>query len=317
MTNIKHFVDSNVRHRIDKVAHNNNEFFSNDLLLLERHFEDLRQICVDAEKRISSMLQSLQASPSISTYTQSVQTGLNNWSQTITQPSATGTAPTCTTQNSCNISTANNEEFNSTKSSSSHSVQYRTTEQSESSNSDVLHNLPRMTSSSSSHTELNNNQEQIINDIQQKHRKLPVVGFLKFLLKSRHKLKSDSLLGSSLGQCSNLQTQLTKLLLSHEQTVCANCLKPIQHILEIEIPNVVKLRKLFVKSHNDQESLRAKYNVANQKQQQLQGVQSTSTSYTIAQNSANIANTNKLEQLKKELDDAIARFEQAKVSDSL
>lgn len=301
MNNIKHFVDSNVRQRIDRVAHNNNEFFTDDMLLAERHFEDIRQACVELEKRISNLLQSIQATPALGAYTHNVQAGLNNLSQNIVH--ATGSGNDC-------LATGGEA--------TSKSNQLSTTLHSNKSPFDELmlsNNNQSMQQSTGSQKDFESAQ-QLSNDIQHRHKKLPIVGFLKFLLKSSHGMKPDSLLVTTFSHCSQLQSQLTKLYLSHEQTIESQCLKPIQHMLEIDIPNVVKLRKSFIKSHNDLESIKAKYNGASQKQQQqlLQAGHFTSTSYTITQTSTQQANIAKIDQLKKELDEAESKFDQAKVS---
>lgn len=355
------FVDSNVRQRIDRVAHNNNEFFSDDLLILERHFEDIRQVCIEAEKRISATLQSIQSTPSLGAYTQNVQVGLNNLSHNIAhvaagsssssatqhqpqvpplQPTTTGaggglgggnlksqqqaTNATANSKSSNNLVTAK-AEFSSSKPKpyTTYSEQAtRASQSSRSTNHDDGSNINNGSHLvSNSPTDIIDPTQQLTNDIlHNRHKKLPIVGLLKFLAKSCHKLKPDSLLATTVTHCSQLQLQLTRLYLAYEQTIELQCLRPVQHMLELDIPNVVKLRKLFIKSHNDLESLKAKYNGASQKQQQLlqqqqqQQQQQNANSYTIAQTSAQQSNINKLDLLKKELDDGVTRFEQARVS---
>lgn len=292
--NIKHFVDSNVRHRHDKTATSSSDPINDDLVLVERQFEDLRQLCVEAEKRISTMLQSISSS-TLSAYTQNVQASLSNLSQlTVTSP----------VQGSS--SSNNGDQQNPTRNYA---------------NSSSIVGTAR--SASVNHqSQVDGGQSSVVDgtefDIRKNHKKLPIVGFLKFLVKSCHKLRQDSLLATTLTHCSHLQTQLTKLYMSHERTIEAQCLKPIQLVLEADVPNVIRLRKAYAKAHNDLESVRARYNGASQKQQQQQQqlltIHSTSASYTITQNSSLHANINKLDLLKKELDDAETRFEQAKVS---
>jgi hypothetical protein len=197
MNNLKNFVDSNVRQRIDRVTHtgsssNSSDLLSDDLQLVERHFDDLRQFCVDAEKKISNLL-------------------------------------------------------------------------------------------------------------------------CKSLCKSASKLKQDSLLATILTHCSKLQTQLTNLHLFYEQMIDTQCLKPIEQMLEVDIPNVLKLKKSYIKANNDLESIRTKYNGASHKQQ-LQAGNFNNTSYLVTQGGTQQSSINKLELLKNELDESISRFEQAKVS---
>lgn len=310
MSNIKHFVDSNVRQRIDRASNNNNEFIGEDIILIEKHFEDIRHVCSKAGKTISALLQSTNSASNIYSV-QNVQASINNLSNLANvnhhQQNLILSPSTATTSCAANTFIRNETLI-------SHSSNQSTLTKSNKPNSqagqDVIknganfHQNPLIDSNDSTSSDI------------RKHKKLPVVGFLKFLVKSCQKLKSDSLLHTTLLHCSQLQTQLTKLYLSYEQTVEIQCLRPIQQILEIDAPNVIKLRKLFIKSHNDLESVKAKYNGASQKQQQqqLQTGHLTSTSYTISQSAQQQANINKLDQLKKELDDAITRFEQARVS---
>lgn len=307
MNNIKHFVDSNVRQRIDRATNNVNiDIFGDDLVFVERQFEDIRQVCVEAEKRISTLLQSLSSSP-LGTYTQNVQASLNNLSGLTSTTNSTAPVAINTPTTSYQHQT-NNEQTNS-----GITLNPRQSKSQQQPTNIVVESTLVNDVNSQQQQRTSNETPELRNDIR-RHKKLPIVGFFKFLVKSCHKLKSDSLLGTSLTHCSQLQAQLTKLYLEYEQTIEAQCLKPLQYILEIDAPNVIKLRKLFVKSHNDLESIKTKYNVASQKQQQLQTSHFTSTSYTVTQSSAQQANINKMDQLKKEMDDALTRFEQAKVS---
>lgn len=284
--NIKNFVDSNVRHRIDKTA-NSSDPITDDLVIVERQFEDLRQLCVEAEKRISTMLQSIDSS-TLGAYTQNVQASLSNLSQlTVTSPVQSSLVD----QQNLIKNYANSPGLNTVRIDST---------------SNSCNQLQADGGQSAGSAEF---------DIKKHQRKLPIVGFLKFLAKSCHKLRQDSLLATTLTHCSHLQAQLTKLYMSHERTIEAQCLKPIQQVLETDVPNVIRLRKSFIKAHNDLESLKARYNGASQKQQQHQlTAHYTSASYTITQSSTLQSNINKLDLLKKELDDAETRFEQAKVS---
>lgn len=293
MSNIKNFVDSNVRQRIDRAANNNNDFFGDDLLLVERQFEDLRCLCIEAEKRISGLLQSINSNSAtlVGAYTQNVQASLSNLTTTSPQPSNSGqiVMQMRETQTTKSKQATNTTSHNESK---------------------TLSNFISQPSNEST---------ELIDDIK-KHKKLPIVGFLRFLLKSKTKLKQDSLLSATFSQCSKLQTQLTNLYLTYEQTIESKCLKPLQQVLEVEVPNVIKLRKIFIKSHNDLESVKAKYNGANQKHMQQQSQQqshTTSNSYTIGQSNTQQANANKVEQLKKEFDEALSRFEQARVSSDI
>lgn len=288
--NIKHFVDSNVRYK----ANTTSEPISDDLVLVERQFEDLRQLCLDAEKRISTLLQSISTS-TLGAYTQNVQASLSNLSQLtqVTSPAQASSAGD--QQNSANQNYANNSSVLT-------------------SNND--NNVRPHTAGNQLHApDGGQSSEGTKFDITKHHKKLPIVGFLKFLVKSSHKLRQDSLLATTMTHCSHLQAQLTKLYMSFERTIEVQCLKPIQHVLETDVPNIIRLRKSFIKAHNDLESVRARYNGASQKQQQQQlTAHFTSTSYTITQSNAHQANVNKLDSLKKELDDSETRFEQAKVS---
>lgn len=289
MNNIINFVDSNVRQRIDRAANNNNDFFGDDLLLVERQFEHLKDVCVETEKRISAMLQSLPSTNTttlVGTYTQNVHASLSNLKSTSPQPTSSG-------QNVIN-------ELQPPKQPSSNPYQ------NESINIGNSHSQKSIHPPESS---------ELVEDIR-KHKKLPIVSFLKFLIKSNNKLRSDSILATTFSQCSKLQTQLTKLYLAYEQKVELHCLKPIQQLLETDIPTILKLRKIFIKSHNDLESVRAKYNGANQKQQQSQQILQQQSCNTSIQTTAQQAHIIKIETLRKELDEMLIKFEQARVSHS-
>lgn len=270
---------NNIRNFVDSnVLHRNDkatcEYLDDELNSVERQFEDLRRFLVEAEKRISSLL------------TQNVPTGIYH--------------------NISNLTTQNNVTSNSRTS--------------------AINTPHRDLSGSICHPNSNPNEKPSASDINSNQfdddelrrlKKLPLVGFTKFLDKSKRMLKSGSLLSDTLQQCASLQNQLTNLYLIHEKAIESQCLKPIQMLIETDVPNIIRLKKLFLKTHNDLESLKAKYSCASQKQHHQQQPLTnhfTSASYTINQNNSQQANINKLDQLKKELDDAIIRFEQAKVS---
>lgn len=335
MNNIKNFVDSNVRQRIDRVAHHYSEPLTDDLLSVERHFEDIRQLCVDADKKISALLQSIQitSNPShLSAYTQNVQAGLNNLSHNISLQAANIAT---SAGNNSNIPTPTNSNNKSSESiiknpqqlaisvdpksppTCNNAQQYRSSESLDNVNNTLTNSHDSIASQPNWETNCQPT-EHLSDDIQQRYRKLPVVGFYKFLVKSSQKLKQGSLLGTTLSQCSQLQIQLTNLYLTYERLIETQCLKPIQYMLETDIPNVIKLRKIFIKSHNDYEFLKTKFNGASLKQQQnVQPGHFTNTSYLISQNNIQQSVANKLEQLKQELDEAVIRFEQARVSQTL
>lgn len=302
--NIKNFVDSNVRQRIDRVSNNNNDFFGDELLIIEKQFDDLRQVCVEAEKRIAILLQSIQSSSSstlVGTYTQNVQASLSNLTTTASSTTTT-TSPIPPNTSSPTLL------YNEAK-----SLQYKSS--SASINCNEISDNNHAESSSPTFNQLANDTSETLRDDIRRHKKLPIVGFLKFLNKTGNRLKSDSLLTTTFNHCSKLQTQLTELYLNYEQTIESQCLKPIQQVLENDIPNIIKLRKVFIRSHNDLETIKAKFNGLNQKQQHSQlASQLTGSSYTVGQTSAQQATAIKLDQLKKETDDALNKFEQARVS---
>lgn len=398
MSNIRDFVDTNVRHRIDKVSNNNCDFFDPDLLLVEGHFDELRRFCVEAEKRVTMVLQSI-ASNSMgansigATNHTNIYHNLSSLAAVASMGGSgslnhLGSADTINNQhNKCQSpSSLDGDKTSGSESGSRLKVYGFSSEPSASSSQNMLNNgynnshnnsnnnhittnnistsgkrlsnlkhhhhpdnnklsqqqqQPRLLLSHEGNTmscdhqqklsTLNNFQQQQITNSDnvvlstniKKNKKLPIVGFLKFLSKSRHKLKHDSLLAKTLTHCTILQSHLTQLYLDYEQTIECHCLKPLRDIIEIDIPNVIKLRKLFIKSYNDLESLKAKYNVANQKQrnnhQHNQSLSNhfTNATYSIIQSNTQQGNIiNKLDQLKREIDDANARFEQARVSSS-
>lgn len=311
MNNIINFVDSNVRQRIDRVSNNNSDFFDQDLLLVERQFEDLKQFCVEAEKRISSLLLSIGSQQTHS----SLSSNLTSLTNSAAHDNPPAHQASMSPHSETPVAPCSSPSIGSASQSCSSTAQTGTQPVS-THHAPLKSNLYQQDAGSTLEIA-----QFLAQDDIRKHKRLPVVSFLKFLVKSQRKLKPDSLLASTLTHSSQLQQQLTKLYIAYEQTIEAYCLKPIQHILEVDAPNVIKLRKLFIKSHNDLESLKVKYNGASQKQQQQQHLQLqaghfTSTSYTLIQtaNSAQQANINKLDHLKKELDEAQTKFEQARVS---
>lgn len=283
MNNIKSFVDSNVRQRIDR-SHGvaNHDILTYELSAIERQYEDLRKLCIDAEKRISTLLQTLN-----------------------------------TSNNPCTIPDGQPE---SSKSDNRPMSTDNTTKRSQ--------NLNLYQAYISSKTKGFDNP--ILGRLDDKHsnilfrsKKLPMVRFLKFLTRSSHRSKSDSLLALTLSHCSQLQAQLTTLYITYEQAVESQCLRPIESIIENDLPTIMRAKKAFIKSHNDLEAVRAKFNSASQKQISLQNQRQNTqqnmnnfsgTSYNIQQTSAQQANTVKLDILQKELDEAESRFEQSKVS---
>jgi hypothetical protein len=328
MNNLKNFVDSNVRHRIDRVTLNsgNNgggDLLNDDLILVERHFDGLREFCVDMEKKISNMLQSIQISstnPSqFGIYTQNVQAGLNNLSQNLAQQAANislsnpsnmggsidqGTDVKMFSRNSACLHTSRSNSSSSTNPSD----RCRSSDASDNATCDTTSNEP---AGQETNIDLPN---ELNSNTLQKYKKLPIVGFYKALCKSSDKLKQDSILATTLKHCSRMQAQLTNLYLIYEQMIDIQCLKQIQLMLEVDIPNVSRLKKQYIKAHHDYESIKARYNGANQKQQQLQAGHPATSSYLVPQGNSQQGNSNKLESLKNELDESITRLEQAKVS---
>lgn len=358
MSNIRDFVDTNVRHRIDKVSNNNSDFFDPDLLLVEGHFDELKTFCVDAEKRMAAILQSLATQSHIYSSNSNIAPGSSSIYQNLsalalatppagpnitTHQVSTPTTPNLKSQspssvdvdqtlcdpsrkinglpNDTTITLTPNQNINS---GSRRTLNLLDNKLLQLQQSQSKRNTPKVHDGGSSE-KLNPSRkhlkkdEDVIRNIRQ-HKKLPIVSFLKFLTKSRHKLKHDSLLARTLNHCTNMQSHLTKLYLNYEQTVDMQCLKPIRDMIEVDVPNVIKLRKAFIKSYNDLESLKVKYNIAVQKQKnQLNPSLSnhfTSATYSIIQGSnthqGNI--NNKLDQLRREIDEATTKFEQARVS---
>lgn len=325
LSNIKHFVDSNVRHRIDRATASSSQFIDEDLQLVERKFEQLRDFCVQAEKRISSLLLSLGSSASLSAYTQNLQASLTNLSSLASHQhfSIPGSGEclsgsVLTSRNTPNKSSANTP---TTDTSITHHGN-TTSSQHLFLSAHATGNTCAGTSATQSTEQPTSELSNISGNIHQhatattnkQHKKLPIVGFFKFLVKSQYKLKQDSLLAIALSHCAQLQTQLTRLHLNYEQTIENECLKPLRNILENDLPNIVKLRRSLVRAHNELDSIRSKYNAACQKQQQFQTTHFTSNTYTVQNTTLQQANLQKLDQLKKEVEEAEVRFEQAKVS---
>lgn len=272
--NIKNFVDSNVRqYRIDRASSSNTSIDSllgRDLQIIEIQFDHLRQVCLEAEKRISSTLSMSQAS-SLSVYYSNL---TNN---AATQATITPNPNQSEMQNSSDTLSLNSVFI-----------------------SQGINN-----SDSGSHQHESNSDFSTV----RKAKKLPSDGLQKFLAKYSERLKSDSLMCSTLNQCASLQSQINNLNIQYECTIKQLCLKPLQQILDVDVQNVLKLKRNFVKLHSELEHARSRFNNSTQKQQQLN--KSTSS---INSNVTYAPSFNKLDHIKKELEDTVNRYDQSKVS---
>ncbi|KAG9510002.1 Rho GTPase-activating protein 44, partial [Fragariocoptes setiger] len=275
---------------------NKNDCIGEDLIAVERTFDDIRQVCVYAQKKISSYLQSTSSS-----------------------------APSSSSYHSSTSSLTGQQQ---------HQLEHLHTDKQSSHNNrgQPLNNLDHQQHPINHRLKVKNHtSHEGIED--KRFRKLPVVSFNRFLQKSSDHLRPDSLLGLTFDQCSRLQSQLGSHFINYENQIEQQCLKPLQHMLESDIPNVLKCRKLFVKASQELENARSRFTGASNKQQQQQqqqqqqhhhhlghlnpSVSSAASQQLTGANATLVAQqqvsaTNKLEQLKKELDDASARADQAK-----
>lgn len=274
LINLKNFVDSNVRqYRIDRSSSNNGNNSINlgkDFLIIEKQFDHLRQVCAEAEKRISAVIPTINTPTTLSIYYQSAQANISNLTTNTSNVSLDATTDTLNHQ----LSSSNNIVKSQLSTSSSQ--------------------LDQQTDKPNS----------------RKTKKLPSIGLHKFLSKFCDRLKPDSLMRSTLQHCADLQAQVNNLTLTYEYSVIQNCLKPLRHILEVDVQSIIKLRRIFIKSSSDMEHSKSRYAGANQKQQ-LVKVSSSNSNVTYA--SSNHSNTSKLDQLKREYDESVTKYDQSRV----
>ncbi|KAI1293852.1 Rho GTPase-activating protein 44 [Halotydeus destructor] len=111
---------------------------------------------------------------------------------------------------------------------------------------------------------------------------------------------SESVLGKTLAQSSDIQKELTRELLSHELDIERTCLSQLNNLLDNDIPNVLKTKKSLNKAIQDMDNYRSKYQVALRQSHQVTGSTATMTA------------ANKAETLKKDWEEATTKVEQTK-----
>ncbi|XP_023231170.1 rho GTPase-activating protein 44-like [Centruroides sculpturatus] len=111
-------------------------------------------------------------------------------------------------------------------------------------------------------------------------------------------LGDSSILGSVLHKCASIEEELGKELLTYETKVDKAILNPIINFLEIDFPNVIRMRKQLSKLIQDMDTTKTKYNTALKHTQQ---------------STNNAINTpSKADTLQEELEDISMKVEQCR-----
>lgn len=120
------------------------------------------------------------------------------------------------------------------------------------------------------------------------------------LLSSANVLFCSSPIRKTLFESSDIQKDLSRTLLNHELEVERSCLSPLTALLEVDMPNVSRHKKLLNTAIKDMDSYRKGYQTA-LKQSHQSGPAATS------------AAANKADTLKKEWEESTTKVEQTKV----
>uniref|UniRef100_A0AAY4BL85 BAR domain-containing protein n=1 Tax=Denticeps clupeoides TaxID=299321 RepID=A0AAY4BL85_9TELE len=126
-------------------------------------------------------------------------------------------------------------------------------------------------------------------DVEKRHKKLPLTGLSQAMQDGAGQLGDESLTGKMLELCGEAESKLAFEQSQHEVQLERDILEPINQLAEVDIPNLLKLRKQLAKLVLDYDSARARY------------IQATK--------SQNLAVAAKLDSLKDEMDEALNKVE--------
>ncbi|XP_053327039.1 rho GTPase-activating protein 17 isoform X2 [Spea bombifrons] len=130
-------------------------------------------------------------------------------------------------------------------------------------------------------------------DTDKRFKKLPLMGVSQTMIDGCNMLNDDTLLVKTLLSCGEAEQRLAQELSQHEVQIEKDILEPLNHLAEVEIPNIQKQRKQLAKLVLDWDSARTRYN---QTQKSL-GMQ---------------MQLGKMDSLKEEVDEAANKVEQCK-----
>ncbi|GFO00598.1 rho GTPase-activating protein 17 [Plakobranchus ocellatus] len=129
-------------------------------------------------------------------------------------------------------------------------------------------------------------------------KKLPETGLGHSMLESAQILGPDTLLGSACQLCGDCQINLAKEQVQFEMTVEQDFVTPLQNVVDVDIPSIIKLRKNLSKSTLDMDSAKSRFN------------QAVRQSHVPGANMANAAA--KADMIREEFEDASQKVENIK-----
>lgn len=138
-------------------------------------------------------------------------------------------------------------------------------------------------------------------------KKLPEVLLAQCMQEWSSNLGDSSILGSILHKCASIEEELGKELLTYETKVDKIVLNPIINLLEVDFPNVIRMRKQLTKLIQDMDVTRTKYNTALKHSQQSSNNTSNNNNNNMVNNTPSKADT-----LQEELEDVSMKVEQCR-----
>lgn len=135
-------------------------------------------------------------------------------------------------------------------------------------------------------------QGQLGTDTEKRHKKLPLTGLSQTMQEGGAQLGDESLIGKMLEVCGQTESRLANELLQHELQIERDILDPLNHLAEVEIPNILKQRKQLAKLVLDYDSAKTRWYQATK--------------------SNNQAMAAKIDSLKDEMDEAHNKVEMCK-----
>ncbi|XP_056437019.1 rho GTPase-activating protein 17b isoform X2 [Gadus chalcogrammus] len=132
-------------------------------------------------------------------------------------------------------------------------------------------------------------QGQLGTDSEKRHKKLPLTSLSQAMQDGGSQLGEESLIGKMMDVCGEAESRLASELMQHEVTLERDVLEPFNQLTEVEIPNVLKMRKQLGKLVLDYDSAKARW------------YQATRTN--------NQAMASKVDSLKDEMDEALNKVE--------
>ncbi|KAG7270170.1 hypothetical protein CRUP_026171 [Coryphaenoides rupestris] len=135
-------------------------------------------------------------------------------------------------------------------------------------------------------------QGQLGTDSEKRHKKIPLTSLSQVMQDAGAQLGDESLIGKMMDVCGDAEGRLATELMQHEVALERDVLEPVNQLAEVEIPNMLKLRKQLAKHVLDYDSAKARW------------YQATKTS--------NQAMASKVDSLKDERDEALSKVESCK-----